>query len=82
MQTASNLRNSSFLVYGLGTTGKSVIRFFKKNKINNFKVWDDKKKKLFKNKRPLNLISELKKVNFIVLSPGISINNSKYKRQL
>ncbi len=82
MQSASNLRNSSFLVYGLGTTGKSVIRFFKKNKINNFKVWDDKKKKLFKNKRPLNLISELKKVNFIVLSPGISINNSKYKRQL
>ena len=44
MQTASNLRNSSFLVYGLGTTGKSVIRFFKKKKINNFKVWDDKKK--------------------------------------
>ncbi len=39
------LRELSFLVYGLGLSGKSVINFFKKNDVRNFKVWDDKKKK-------------------------------------
>ena len=39
------LRELSFLVYGLGLSGLSVIKYFKKHKIKNFKVWDDKKKK-------------------------------------
>ena len=38
------LKERSFLVYGLGLTGMSVVNFFKKNKIKKFKVWDDKKK--------------------------------------
>ena len=33
------------LVYGLGATGKSVIKFLKKKKIFDYKVWDDDKKK-------------------------------------
>ena len=37
----------SFLVYGLGLSGRSVIKFFEKNKIKNFKVWDDKQKKIY-----------------------------------
>ena len=36
------LKELSFLVYGLGLSGKSVVNFLKK-KIKNFKVWDDKK---------------------------------------
>ena len=32
----------------LGLSGKSVVKFFKKNKIKNFKVWDDKKKNFLK----------------------------------
>ena len=40
------LRELSFLVYGLGLSGFSVIKYFKKHKIKNFKVWDDKKKKI------------------------------------
>jgi UDP-N-acetylmuramoylalanine--D-glutamate ligase len=72
------LRELSFLVYGLGLSGRSVIKFFKKNKINNFKIWDDDQKKILKNYRPKNLIKTLNKVDYIVLSPGISLVKNKY----
>ena len=45
-----NLKELSFLVYGLGTTGKSVVSFFKKNNIKNYYVWDDFDKNLYKKK--------------------------------
>ena len=45
MLQTKELKEHSFLVYGLGSTGASVIKFFNKNKIKKFKVWDDKKKK-------------------------------------
>ena len=38
---SEEFKNLSFLVYGLGVTGKSVINFFNKNNIKNYKVWDD-----------------------------------------
>ena len=60
------LKELSFLVYGLGLSGLSVIKYFKKHKIKNFKVWDDKKKKLFKNLRPKNLNNSLVQVDFII----------------
>ena len=44
MVQSSKLKELSFLVYGLGLSGRSVINFFKKNSIKNFKVWDDNKK--------------------------------------
>ena len=44
MSEMPKLKELSFLVYGLGLTGLSVVKFFKKKKIKNFKVWDDKKK--------------------------------------
>ena len=49
MLQISKLKELSFLVYGLGKSGRSVIKFFKKNKIKNFKVWDDNQKKYLKN---------------------------------
>ena len=73
MQSISKLKELSFLVYGLGLSGKSVIKFFKRNNINNYETWDDKEKKLFKNKRTKNLTKTLHKVDYIVLSPGISL---------
>ena len=76
------LKKQSFLVYGLGITGRSVINFFKENKIKSYQVWDDKIKNLYKKKRPSNLKEVLGKVNYIVLSPGININKSKHKNQL
>ena len=45
MPLTSKLEELSFLVYGLGKSGLSVIKFFKKNKIKKFKIWDDKSKK-------------------------------------
>ena len=79
MASLSNFKDLSFLVYGLGATGQSVVNFFKKNKFTNYQVWDDKNKKLFKNKRVFNLDSTLKKVNYIILSPGISLIKPKNK---
>ena len=52
MVKINNLKELSFIVYGLGQTGKSVVRFFKKNNINNYKVWDDKNKDFLKKKEP------------------------------
>ena len=77
-----NFKELSFLIYGLGLTGKSVVNFFKKNKIKDYKVWDDKNIKLFKNKRAQNLNKCLHKVDYIVLSPGVSITKSKNKLKL
>ena len=79
MVSFSNLKDLSFLVYGLGTTGQSVVKFFKKNKVKNYQVWDDKNKKLFRNKRALNLDNALRKVNYIILSPGVSLSKPKNK---
>lgn len=77
-----NLKHYSFLVYGLGLTGKSVINFFNKNGIKNFKVWDDNYKNLYKNKRSTNLIKTLRDVDYIILSPGISLRKSKNRNNL
>ena len=71
------LKELSFLVYGLGLSGHSVIRFFKKNKVKNFKVWDDKQKKILKQFRPKNLNETLKHVDYIILAPGISLIKNK-----
>jgi len=81
-----NLREQSFLVYGLGLTGRSVINYFKKKNFLNFKVYDDKEKKLFKGHIAKNLNKTLEQVDYIVLSPGISlyknINLKKYEKKI
>ena len=82
MLSINNLKELSFLVYGLGSTGKSVINFLRKNKIHNYQVWDDNIKNLYSKKRTQNLSRCLKNVNYIVLSPGISLKNAKYKNKL
>ena len=82
--TKKNLKKLSFLVYGLGSTGNSVIRYFKKRKIWNYAVWDDntKLRKKFNSHITTNLKSELKNVDYIVLSPGISLKKTIYKKDL
>ena len=86
MVQSSKLRELSFLIYGLGLSGRSVINFFKKNGIKNFKIWDDNKKIVYKKYRSKNLINTLNQVDYIVLSPGISLNKSKklnkYKKKI
>ncbi len=82
MLSINNIKELSFLVYGLGHTGKSVVNFFNRNNIQNYKVWDDLNKKLYKKKRTNNLNTSLKDVDFIVLSPGVSLKQSKNKKKL
>ncbi len=79
-----NLKKFSFLVYGLGSTGHSVIKYFKNRRIHNFYVWDDnvKLRKKFGSKNVVNLKNILKEVDYIVLSPGISLKKTKYKKNL
>ena len=52
------LKNKSFLVYGLGLTGQSVLKFLKKTKAKNIYLWDDnislRKKFNFKRKQPFD----------------------------
>ena len=86
MVQKTRLKEQSFLVYGLGKSGQSVVNFFKKNNFKNFKIWDDKEKKKFKKYRVQNLKEYLNKVNYIVLSPGITLLKnktlSKFKKKI
>ena len=86
MVPSSKLKELSFLVYGLGLSGTSVINFFKKKGIKKFKVWDDNKKKVHIKYRSKNLIHTLNQVDYIVLSPGISLLKnkklSKFKKKI
>ena len=68
MPQLPKIKELSFLIYGLGLSGRSVVKFFKK-KIKNFKVWDDKNQRLFKSYRTQNLNHSLNEVDYIVLSP-------------
>jgi UDP-N-acetylmuramoylalanine--D-glutamate ligase len=84
MSVKLNLKKLSFLVYGLGSSGHSVIKYFKKNNISNYFVWDDnfKLRERFKSKNVSNLSKSLKEVDYIVLSPGISLKKTKFKKIL
>ena len=81
-------KDANFSIYGLGSTGKSVIYALQKFKIKKFQYWDDSKKKRLsiriKNKKNTekNFYDNLYKSDFIVISPGININNSKFKKKL
>ena len=82
--TKKKLNKLSFLVYGLGSSGNSVVQFFKKKKVLDYTVWDDnaKLRKKYSLKITKNLKSRFKVVDYIVLSPGISLKKSKYKNDL
>ncbi len=84
MSKKLNLKEFKFLIYGLGKSGQSVVKFFKKKKISNFSIWDDKQKvrSLFKKYVTNNLTKSLKEVDYIVLSPGINIIDKIHKKTL
>ena len=79
----SILRLKSVCVYGLGRTGKSVVRFLKEKTNKKVHIWDDNP--TIKNKHKINKGVFSKNLNlsdFIVMSPGINLNNTKLKKQL
>ena len=55
MTQVLKFKELSFLIYGLGLSGQSLIKFFKKKKIKNFKFCKDKKINLYKNLISKNL---------------------------
>ena len=75
------LKKKSYLVYGLGLSGRSVVNFFDKNNFKKYFVWDDNNQDLYKKKRAKNLNNSLKKVDYIILSPGVSLNLPKNKKK-
>jgi UDP-N-acetylmuramoylalanine--D-glutamate ligase len=77
MSKVAKLKELSFLVYGFGLSGRSVVKFFKKTKIKNYKIWDDNKKNIFKKNLAKNLNTILRQVDYIVLTPGISLKKNK-----
>ena len=79
------LKNKSFLVYGLGLTGQSVLKFLKKTKAKNIYLWDDnikfrKRYKVIDNDKSLK--KKFSKADYIVLSPGISLIRAKKRKLL
>ena len=76
------LKKKSYLVYGLGLSGRSVVNFFDKNNFKKYFVWDDNNQDLYKKKIAKNLNNSLKKVDYIILSPGVSLNLPKNKKKL
>ena len=79
------LKNKSFLVYGLGLTGRSVLKFLKKAKAKNIYLWDDNislRKKFNLRENNHSIKRKFSEVDYIVLSPGISLRKSNKKEQL
>ena len=85
MILSKTLSTKSFAVYGLGVTGLSVLNCLKKSKVKNFYLWDDDKFKRNSIKTKPNIkdfLKSLQSVDYIVVSPGINIKNSKHKKIL
>ena len=85
MVTSKKYENKKIAIYGMGITGCSAVRAFKKLKAKVF-CWDDNEKirKKIKNLNfPLNKFwLNQKLIDIIVISPGIDINKCKIKNYL
>ena len=64
------LKNKSILIYGLGVTGRELIKFMIQKKANVF-IYDDKNHLKIENTQWLNAENEVDFLDFVVISPGI-----------
>jgi len=76
-------QNKKILLYGFGISGKSCFNYLKKN--NYIEIFDDDE--TLKNKKNRVFFTDVTKVrkniyDFIVISPGINIENCKLKKYL
>ena len=86
MDISLNLSKKSFAVYGLGTTGRSVINYFNKFGFKNYIVWDDNRalKKYWKldGKKKKDFLQLVNFVDHIIVSPGINIKKAELRKAL
>ena len=81
MNNIHNFKKKNFIIYGLGKTGKSTLEYLKRKKIKKVITWDDSSK--IKNKiNKKRFLIELNKAHFIIISPGINIKKTPFKKQL
>ena len=81
MENNKPIKENSYAIYGLGLSGKSVLKFLKKKKVKKIYTWDDKKK--FKSKKKLIFFKKaLSRVDYIVISPGINVKRTRFKSVL
>jgi UDP-N-acetylmuramoylalanine--D-glutamate ligase len=81
------LDNKTVFVFGLGKSGKMTIEFLLKTKVAKIYAWNDTKEpiskleKLYKKEERLKFISQSrvnwKKIDFLVISPGIPLTHPK-----
>ena len=78
MKISKLIKDSSYAIYGLGLSGNSVLKFLKKKNKKKIYTWDDKK-----NKSDIKKFNSFKRildeVDYIVISPGINIQKTKFK---
>ena len=79
----------NFCIYGLGSTGISVIKYFNSKKFKEYQVWDDDKalRSFYglrgdKKKEEKIFCKYLDTSDYIVVSPGISLKKAKLKKKL
>jgi UDP-N-acetylmuramoylalanine--D-glutamate ligase len=81
MNISKLIKNSTFAIYGLGLSGRSTFKFLSKNSKKKIYAWDDKQNK--NTKKKFNLFKKiLDEVDYIVISPGINIQKTKFKLKL
>ena len=68
MESSNPFSKKTFAIYGLGLSGKSVLKFLKRLRVKNYFIWDDKKE--IRDKDSLkNFSKSLFKADYIVMSP-------------
>ena len=86
MDISLNLSKKSFAVYGLGTTGRSVINYFNKAGFKNYVIWDDnnvlRKNWDLDEKKKKSFLHLLNFVDYIIVSPGVNPKKTKLKKIL
>ena len=77
------INNKTFLIYGFGLSGKSSFDFLIKN--NKIKIFDDSKKNISKKYKKYSISKSILNniiFDYIIISPGIDINNCSIKKFL
>ena len=74
------MKSKNIFIFGLGESGESAIKYFMIKK-DNFLVWDDNyliRNKIKRKYKKINIINpkdvNWEDVSFVLLSPGISLN--------